>query len=218
MHIKKISFFSRKGVDLLGKFQGEAERKLRLLFQEAQNSAPSIIFFDELDGIAPARGGRVSDQIHTSVVSTLLSLMDGLVDRGKVVVLAATNRADAIDPALRRPGRFDREIYFPLPDLEQRAKIISACTRKWSVKPQSEQVERMAVLTEGFAGADLQSLCTNAALGRLRREFPTILDGVEENRRIENFDSKLDAISVEDRRNHVLLNRAEVCHSFCSVI
>ncbi len=199
LHIKKISFFSRKGADLLGKFQGEAERKLRLLFQEAQNSAPSIIFFDELDGIAPARGGRVSDQIHTSVVSTLLSLMDGLVDRGKVVVLAATNRADAIDPALRRPGRFDREIYFPLPDLEQRAKIISACTRKWSVKPQSEQVERMAVLTEGFAGADLQSLCTNAALGRLRREFPTILDGVEENRRIENFDSKLDAISVEDR-------------------
>ncbi|QDZ21376.1 Tat-binding 7-like protein [Chloropicon primus] len=198
-HIKTVSFFSRKGADLLGKFQGEAERKLRLLFQEAQKASPSIIFFDELDGIAPARGGKVSDQIHTSVVSTLLSLMDGLVDRGKVVVIAATNRADAIDPALRRPGRFDREIYFPLPDVEQRLKILVACTRKWDVRPRGADLERMAALTDGFAGADLQSLCTNAALARLRREFPSILEGVENNRKIPDFESRLQSMAVEER-------------------
>ena len=200
-HIRKVSFFSRKGADLLGKFQGEAERKLRLLFQEAQRLSPSIIFFDELDGIAPARGGKVSDQIHTSVVSTLLSLMDGLTDRGKVVVLAATNRADAIDPALRRPGRFDREIYFPLPDSVQRKQILQACTRHWDPEPQTPQLERLANLTEGFAGADLQSLCTGAALARLRREFPNILDGVEEkgSKRVGDIKARLEVMSVEDK-------------------
>lgn len=194
--VGRVSFFSRKGADLLGKFQGEAERKLRLLFQEAQKASPSIIFFDELDGIAPARGGKVSDQIHTSVVSTLLSLMDGLVDRGKVVVIAATNRADAIDPALRRPGRFDREVYFALPERPQRLQILEACTRKWDPKPRREVLERMASLTNGFAGADLQSLCTSAALARLRREFPTILDGVEQSRRVPDFESRLDRVEV----------------------
>lgn len=104
----------RKGADLLTKWIGESEKLLRLLFEQAAEMKPSIIFFDELDGLAPVRSSR-QDQIHASIVSTLLALMDGLDDRGDVIVIGATNRIDAIDPALRRPGRFDRELYFPLP-------------------------------------------------------------------------------------------------------
>ena len=117
---KKVSFFLRNGSDCLSKWIGEAERHLRTLFQEAKAKQPSIIFFDELDGLAPDRGSRgnaAPDQSHISLVATLLALMDGLDDRGQVVVIGATNRIDALDPALRRPGRFDREFYFPLPSL-----------------------------------------------------------------------------------------------------
>ena len=111
----------RKGADCLSKWVGEAERQLRLLFEEAKNSQPSIIFFDEIDGLAPVRSSK-QDQIHASIVSTLLALMDGMDGRGQVVVIGATNRPDAIDPALRRPGRFDREFYFPLPNLDARER------------------------------------------------------------------------------------------------
>lgn len=104
----------RKGADLLSKWVGESEKQLRLLFEQAAQMKPSIIFFDELDGLAPVRSSR-QDQIHGSIVCTLLALMDGLDNRGEVIVIGATNRIDAIDPALRRPGRFDRELYFPLP-------------------------------------------------------------------------------------------------------
>lgn len=104
----------RKGADLLSKWIGESERQLRQLFEQASQMKPSIIFFDELDGLAPVRSSR-QDQIHASIVSTLLALMDGLENRGEVIVIGATNRIDAIDPALRRPGRFDRELFFPLP-------------------------------------------------------------------------------------------------------
>ena len=115
---QKITFFCRKGADCLGKYSGEAERTLRLIFEEAQKCAPSVIFFDEMDGLAPNRANQSmsdSSNIHASVVTTLLSLMDGVSDRGQVIVIGATNRPDAIDPALRRPGRFDREILFSLP-------------------------------------------------------------------------------------------------------
>lgn len=112
---KKVSFFMRKGADCLSKWVGEGERQLRLLFEQAKRYQPSIIFFDEIDGLAPVRSVK-QDQIHASIVSTLLALMDGLDSRGQVVVIGATNRPDAIDPALRRPGRFDRELAFPLPD------------------------------------------------------------------------------------------------------
>lgn len=112
---KQISFFMRKGADCLSKWVGEAERQLRLLFEEARSCQPSIIFFDEIDGLAPVRSSK-QDQIHASIVSTLLALMDGMDGRGQVIVIGATNRPDAIDPALRRPGRFDREFYFALPD------------------------------------------------------------------------------------------------------
>ena len=108
-----------QGADCLSKWVGEAERQLRLLFEEARRCQPSIIFFDEIDGLAPVRSAK-QDQVHASVVSTLLALMDGLDARGQVVVIGATNRIDAIDPALRRPGRFDREFHFPLPSTEAR--------------------------------------------------------------------------------------------------
>ena len=124
---RKVSFFMRKGADCLSKWVGEGERQLRLLFEQAKRYQPSIIFFDEIDGLAPVRSIK-QDQIHASIVSTLLALMDGLDSRGQVVVIGATNRPDAIDPALRRPGRFDRELLFSLPDANARAAILSIHT------------------------------------------------------------------------------------------
>lgn len=161
----------RKGADCLSKWVGEAERQLRLLFEEARNSQPSIIFFDEIDGLAPVRSSK-QDQIHASIVSTLLALMDGMDGRGQVVVIGATNRPDAVDPALRRPGRFDREFYFGLPGLEAREKILSIMTKKWEgwgggdkeeeekseekEKEVKERIKGLAKLTKGYGGADLR--------------------------------------------------------------
>lgn len=168
---RRIAYFARKGADCLGKYVGDSERQLRLLFQVAEKCQPSIIFFDEIDGLAPSRT-RQQDQTHCSVVSTLLALLDGLKSRGSVVVIGATNRPDAVDPALRRPGRFDREIYFPLPSLEDRASILSLHTKTWP-KPVSDSLLKfIARKTAGFAGADLQSLCTQAAIIALKRSFP----------------------------------------------
>ncbi|ORX66040.1 AAA-domain-containing protein, partial [Linderina pennispora] len=118
-----IAFFMRRGGDVLSKWVGEGERTLRKLFAQARAFQPSIIFFDELDGLAPVRSAR-QDQAHASIVTTLLALMDGIEDRGQVVVIGATNRPDAIDPALRRPGRFDREMLFRLPGLTARHRIL----------------------------------------------------------------------------------------------
>ena len=151
----------RKGADCLSKWVGEAERQLRLLFEEARNSQPSIIFFDEIDGLAPVRSSK-QDQIHASIVSTLLALMDGMDGRGQVVVIGATNRPDAVDPALRRPGRFDREFYFGLPSLAAREKILTIMTKGWSGWDGENGVENMrglAKLTKGYGGADLRVSC-----------------------------------------------------------
>ena len=168
---RRIAYFARKGADCLGKYVGDAERQLRLLFQVAEKCQPSIIFFDEIDGLAPKRS-RQQDQTHSSVVSTLLALLDGLKSRGSVVVIGATNYPDAIDPALRRPGRFDREIYFPLPSLDDRAAIISLHTRKWPKPVSGYLLKWVAKETAGFAGADIQALCTQAAMIALNRSFP----------------------------------------------
>ncbi|THU83079.1 AAA-domain-containing protein [Dendrothele bispora CBS 962.96] len=173
---KQITFFMRKGADALSKWVGEAERQLRLLFEEARASQPSIIFFDEIDGLAPVRSSK-QDQIHASIVSTLLALMDGMDGRGQVVVIGATNRPDAIDPALRRPGRFDREFYFPLPSLEAREKILTIMTKKWKAWQDDagkERVKGLAKLTKGYGGADLRALCTEAALNAVQRKYPQI--------------------------------------------
>ncbi|KIR36066.1 ATPase [Cryptococcus deuterogattii MMRL2647] len=174
----KISFFMRKGADVLSKWVGEAERQLRMLFEEARASQPSIIFFDEIDGLAPVRSSK-QDQIHASLVSTLLALMDGMDGRGQVIVIGATNRPDAVDPALRRPGRFDREFYFSLPNREARKKIISINTRSWDPKLSDEMLDKLASLTKGYGGADLRALCTEAALNAIQRRYPQIYRTVD---------------------------------------
>lgn len=170
---KKITFFMRKGADCLSKWVGEAERHLRLLFEEAKQQQPSIIFFDEIDGLAPVRSSK-QEQIHASIVSTLLALMDGMDNRGQVIIIGATNRPDSIDPALRRPGRFDREFYFPLPDLKAREEILKIHMRKWDHQLDDRFVKELAVLTKGYGGADLRALCTESALNSIQRSYPEI--------------------------------------------
>uniref|UniRef100_A0A3B5AL28 ATPase family AAA domain-containing protein 2-like n=1 Tax=Stegastes partitus TaxID=144197 RepID=A0A3B5AL28_9TELE len=170
---RKVTFFMRKGADCLSKWVGESERQLRLLFEQAYQMRPSIIFFDEIDGLAPVRSSR-QDQIHSSIVSTLLALMDGLDSRGEVVVIGATNRLDSIDPALRRPGRFDREFLFGLPDKESRKEILKIHTRQWKPPPSEDFLEELAEKCVGYCGADIRAVCTEAALCALRRRYPQI--------------------------------------------
>ncbi|KAF8374776.1 lex-1 [Pristionchus pacificus] len=171
---KKVAFFMRKGADCLSKWVGESERQLRLLFDQAYAMRPSIIFFDEIDGLAPVRSSR-QDQIHASIVSTLLALMDGLDSRGEVVVIGATNRLDTIDPALRRPGRFDRELKFSLPDASARRDILDIHTKEWGgCKPAPNVMEWLADGSSGYCGADLKFLCTEAVLIALRERYPHI--------------------------------------------
>ncbi|XP_066590980.1 ATPase family AAA domain-containing protein 2-like isoform X2 [Prorops nasuta] len=170
---RKVAFFMRKGADCLSKWVGESERQLRLLFEQAQQMKPSIIFFDEIDGLAPVRSTK-QDQIHASIVSTLLALMDGLSDRGEVIVIGATNRIDAIDPALRRPGRFDRELFFPLPAMKERLEILKIHVSKWKNPPTDQLLGLLAEKATGYCGSDLRALCTEAVLQGLRRTYPQI--------------------------------------------
>jgi SpoVK/Ycf46/Vps4 family AAA+-type ATPase len=173
---RKISFYMRKGADALSKWVGEAEKQLRLLFEEARRTQPSIIFFDEIDGLAPVRSSK-QEQIHASIVSTLLALMDGMDGRGQVIVIGATNRPDNIDPALRRPGRFDREFYFPLPDIDGRKSILDIHTKDWGLSDQFKS--SLAEKTKGYGGADLRALCTEAALNAIQRTYPQIYSSKE---------------------------------------
>ncbi|KAK1267741.1 ATPase family AAA domain-containing protein [Acorus gramineus] len=170
---QKVSFYMRKGADVLSKWVGEAERQLKMLFEEAQRNQPSIIFFDEIDGLAPVRSSK-QEQIHNSIVSTLLALMDGLDSRGQVVLIGATNRIDAIDGALRRPGRFDREFNFPLPGCDARAEILDIHTRKWRDPPSKELKMELAASCVGYCGADLKALCTEAAIRAFREKYPQV--------------------------------------------
>lgn len=168
---RKITFYMRKGADALSKWVGEAEKQLRLLFEEARRTQPSIIFFDEIDGLAPVRSSK-QEQIHASIVSTLLALMDGMDGRGQVIVIGATNRPDSVDPALRRPGRFDREFYFPLPDVDGRKSIIDIHTKDWGLTDEFKL--SLAKDTKGYGGADLRAMCTEAALNAIQRTYPQI--------------------------------------------
>jgi len=170
---KKVTFYMRKGADALSKWVGEAERQLRMLFEEARKNQPSIIFFDEIDGLAPVRSSK-QEQIHASIVATLLALMDGMDGRGQVIVIGATNRPDSVDPALRRPGRFDREFYFPLPNKDGRRKIIDIHTKGWEPALQPHFKDQLAEITKGYGGADLRALCTEAALNAVQGTFPQI--------------------------------------------
>ncbi|KPI87182.1 putative ATPase [Leptomonas seymouri] len=173
----RITFFVRKGADMLSKWVGESERQLKLLFEEAKRLQPSIIFFDEVDGLAPTRHAK-TEQTQAALVSTLLALLDGLEDRGQVVVIGATNRPDTLDPALRRPGRFDRELVFPLPDAAARRHILSIQLAKKAMPESAEQraalLSDLVEMTEGYSGADLGALCTEASLHRLRTALPQL--------------------------------------------
>ena len=158
------------GPEIMGKYHGESEERMRGIFEEASRNAPSIIFIDEIDSIAPKRD-QVSGEVEKRVVSQLLTLMDGLRARGKVVVIAATNRPDSIDAALRRPGRFDREMEIGIPDAGGRRDILRIHTRMMPLE-ESVDLEQVARVTHGFVGADLQALSKEAAMGALRRLIP----------------------------------------------
>ena len=160
-------FVYLSGPEIMGKHYGESEERIREIFTQAEENAPSIIFIDEIDSIAPKRD-EVSGELEKRIVSQLLTLMDGMKSRGKVVVIAATNRPDSIDPALRRPGRFDREIEIGIPDDEGRSDILSIHTRGMPIDEKVD-LKQISKITHGFVGADLEVLAKEAAMRSLRR-------------------------------------------------
>lgn len=167
-------FINISGPEIMGKYYGESEERIRQIFQEAQNHTPSIIFIDEIDAITPKRENMGGEkQVEKRVVAQLLALMDGLELRGKVIVIGATNVPNVIDPALRRPGRFDRELSIPIPDKKDRLEILHIHTRGI---PMAEDVdmEKFAEITHGFVGADLEALAREAAMTALRNILPSI--------------------------------------------
>ncbi len=173
-HETDAYFINISGPEIMGKFYGESEGRIRKLFEEAQAHAPSIIFIDEIDAIAPKRedmGGE--KQVEKRVVAQLLSLMDGLESRGKVIVIGATNIPNSIDPALRRPGRFDREISISIPDKKGRLEILHIHTRGIPLS-MNVDMEKLAEITHGFVGADLEALAREAAMTALRKILPKI--------------------------------------------
>ncbi len=168
----EANMFSINGPEIMNKYYGETEAKLRDIFKEAKDNSPSIIFIDEIDAIAPKREEAYGD-VEKRVVAQLLALMDGLTDRGNVIVLGATNRPDSVDPALRRPGRFDREIEVSVPNIDGRLEILQIHTRGMPIAEDVE-LKRLASELHGYTGADIKSLCREAALKAIRRFLPEI--------------------------------------------
>ncbi|MEM2282582.1 MAG: CDC48 family AAA ATPase [Candidatus Hadarchaeales archaeon] len=166
------NFFSINGPEIMSKFYGESEQRLREIFEQAEKSAPAIVFIDEVDAIAPKRE-EVTGEVERRLVAQLCTLLDGLKSRGRVIVIAATNRPNALDPALRRPGRFDREIEIGVPDRDGRKEILQIHTRGMPLAKDVD-LERIADITHGFVGADLEALCKEAAMSALRRILPKI--------------------------------------------
>ncbi len=169
-------FISISGPEIMSKFYGESEARLREIFKEAREKSPSIIFIDEIDSIAPKRE-EVTGEVERRVVSQMLSLMDGLEARGKVIVISATNRPNAIDPALRRPGRFDREIEIKVPDKKGRKNILQIHTRNMPLRDEGDDavnIDKIAAVSHGYVGADLEYLCKEAAMKCLRRLLPEL--------------------------------------------
>ena len=165
-------FISISGPEIMSKFYGESEARLREIFKEAREKSPSIIFIDEIDSIAPKRE-EVTGEVERRVVSQMLSLMDGLEARGKVIVISATNRPNAIDPALRRPGRFDREIEIKVPDKKGRKDILLIHTRNMPLAD-DVNIDKISAVSHGYVGADLEYLCKEAAMKCLRRLLPEL--------------------------------------------
>ncbi|MSS74484.1 AAA family ATPase [Candidatus Pacearchaeota archaeon] len=168
----EANFILLNGPEIMSKFYGESEKKIREIFEEAEKNAPSIIFIDELDAIAPKRED-VQGEVERRVVSQLLTMMDGLKSRGKVIVIGATNRINSIDQALRRPGRFDRELEISVPDKKGRLNILKIHTRAMPLK-KDVNLEELAAKTHGFVGADLESLAKESAMVVLRKALPDL--------------------------------------------
>ena len=168
------NFIDISGPELVSKFVGESEERLRGMFEEAKEKAPTIIFMDEIDAIAPKRE-EATNEVERRMVSQLLALMDGMNSRGQVIIIGATNRPNAIDPALRRPGRFDREIEIGVPDRNSRKEIIQIHTRNMPLA-KDVNIEELADMTHGYTGADITSLAREAAMSTLRRILPKIID------------------------------------------
>ncbi|MFX0054513.1 MAG: CDC48 family AAA ATPase [Promethearchaeota archaeon] len=170
----EANFVHINGPEIMSKFYGESEQKLRKIFEEAEENAPSIIFIDELDAIAPKRED-VQGEVERRVVAQLLATMDGLKARGQVIVIGATNRVNALDPALRRPGRFDREIEIGVPDETGRLEVLHIHSRGMPLTAEGDNrvdLQNLAHITHGFVGADLNALCREAAMKALRRYLP----------------------------------------------
>ena len=165
----RASFYSIRGPEIMGRFYGQSEERLRKIFEEAEEKAPSIIFLDEIDSIAPNRDSAYGE-VERRVVAQLLTLMDGMGGRGDVIVIGATNREDAIDPALRRPGRFDREIEIGVPNMSGRKSILEVHTRDMPLSD-DVKIEELATMTQGFVGADLASLAREAAMKCLSKQI-----------------------------------------------
>ncbi|MCZ3366642.1 MULTISPECIES: CDC48 family AAA ATPase [Methanobacterium] len=166
------NFVAINGPEVMSKYVGEAEKKIRDLFKEAEENAPTVIFIDEIDAIAPKRE-EVTGEVERRVVAQILALMDGLKERGKVIVIGATNRPDALDQALRRPGRFDREIELRVPDRDGRSEILQIHTRGMPLEDDVD-MEEIADITHGFVGADLAALSRESAMNALRRILPEL--------------------------------------------
>ena len=191
-HESNANFQVINGPEIMHKFYGESEARLREIFDIATRNQPSIIFLDELDAIAPKRD-KVSGDVEKRIVAQLLSLMDGLKDRGNIVVIGATNRPSALDPALRRPGRFDREVSLDVPNRNGRLQILEVHSRGMPLDEDLD-LERLADLTHGFVGADIENLCREAAMKALRRSLP---DFDEEEDNIETKNRNIRPIRVE---------------------
>ena len=174
-----VNYIAIAGPEIIGKYYGEAELRLRQIFQKATSSAPCLIFIDEIDSLAPDRS-KVEGEVEKRVVAQLLSLMDGFAQLNGVVILAATNRPDHIDTALRRPGRFDREVYFPIPNRLSRLEILKIHTGTMPLDG-TVDLEIVADLATGFVGADLRSLCQKAAYAALHRFNPPLDSPIPEN-------------------------------------
>jgi len=197
-------FISLNGPEIMSKWVGEAEKKLRKVFEDASENAPTIIFIDEIDSIAPKRED-VSGEVERRVVAQLLASMDGLSSRGKVIVIAATNRQNAIDPALRRPGRFDREIEFGVPDRKGRDLIFKIHTRNMPLVDDVD-IDFLARTTHGFVGADVEAVCKEAAMLTLRRLLPDIKQtGFEDEDEIPSEMLEKLVVSMEDFRGALRL-------------
>ena len=166
------NMYSINGPEIMNKYYGETEARLREIFKEAKDNSPSIIFIDEIDAIAPKRE-EVFGDVEKRVVAQLLALMDGLTDRGNVVVLGATNRPDSVDPALRRPGRFDREIEISVPNIDGRIEILQIHTRGMPIGKDVD-LKKLASELHGYTGADIKSLCRESAIKAIRRYIPKI--------------------------------------------